>query len=95
MQSQTSAQPVPSAASEEVEELPSDIFTEPVDITKSKFSMIWTMYSIDVDFVLTCMILFNSYYIGTKITTSWGTSWEDKWIASSAQTVFSQKIATL
>lgn len=37
MQSQTSAQPVPSAASEEVEELPSDIFTEPVDITK--FSM--------------------------------------------------------
>lgn len=33
-QSQSTAQPVPSVASEEVEELPSDIFTEPVDITK-------------------------------------------------------------
>ncbi|XP_014468506.1 PREDICTED: dynactin subunit 4 [Dinoponera quadriceps] len=33
-QSQSTAQPAPSVASEEVEELPSDIFTEPVDITK-------------------------------------------------------------
>lgn len=36
MHSQSTAQPTPSVASEEVEELPSDIFTEPVDITKSK-----------------------------------------------------------
>ncbi|XP_018393235.1 PREDICTED: dynactin subunit 4 isoform X1 [Cyphomyrmex costatus] len=34
MQSQLSAQPVPSVASEEVDELPSDIFAESVDITK-------------------------------------------------------------
>ncbi|XP_018356233.1 PREDICTED: dynactin subunit 4 isoform X1 [Trachymyrmex septentrionalis] len=34
MQSQSSAQPVPSIASEEVDELSSDIFTESVDITK-------------------------------------------------------------
>ncbi|KAG5339367.1 DCTN4 protein, partial [Acromyrmex heyeri] len=34
LQSQSSAQPVPSVASEEVDELPSDIFTESVDITK-------------------------------------------------------------
>ena len=32
---QTSDQPPPSIASEEVEELPTDIFTKPVDITKS------------------------------------------------------------
>lgn len=36
IQSQSSAQPPPSVASEEVDELPSDIFTESVDITKSK-----------------------------------------------------------
>lgn len=35
-QPQSSAQPAPSVANEEVEELPSDIFTEAVDITKSK-----------------------------------------------------------
>ncbi|XP_019887859.2 dynactin subunit 4 isoform X1 [Ooceraea biroi] len=34
VQSHSAAHPVPSTASEEVEELPSDIFTEPVDITK-------------------------------------------------------------
>ncbi|XP_011695982.1 PREDICTED: dynactin subunit 4 isoform X1 [Wasmannia auropunctata] len=34
LQSQSSAQPVPSVAREEVDELPSDIFTESVDITK-------------------------------------------------------------
>lgn len=33
-QSQSTAQPAPSVASEEVEELPNDIFTESVDITK-------------------------------------------------------------
>lgn len=36
MQSQSTAQPVPSVASEKVEELPNDIFTESVDITKRK-----------------------------------------------------------
>lgn len=35
-QSHSTAQPVPSTASEQVEELPNDIFTEPVDITKRK-----------------------------------------------------------
>ncbi|KAM0731702.1 Dynactin subunit 4 [Formica fusca] len=34
MQSQSTAQPVPSVATEEIEELPGDIFTEPLDITK-------------------------------------------------------------
>lgn len=34
VQSQSAAHPVPSVASEQVEELPSDIFTESVDITK-------------------------------------------------------------
>ena len=34
MQSQSTAQPVPSVATEEIEELPDDIFTESVDITK-------------------------------------------------------------
>jgi len=34
VQSQTAAHPAPSVASEDVEELPSDIFTESVDITK-------------------------------------------------------------
>lgn len=36
IQSQSSAHPVPSVASEEVDELPNDIFIESVDITKSK-----------------------------------------------------------
>lgn len=35
-QSQSTAHPVPSVASEEVEELPNDIFSESLDITKSK-----------------------------------------------------------
>lgn len=35
-QAQTSDQPPPSVASEEVEELPADIFSKTVDITKSK-----------------------------------------------------------
>jgi dynactin-4 len=34
VQSQSAAHPTPSIASEDVEELPSDIFTESVDITK-------------------------------------------------------------
>lgn len=34
--SQSTAQPVPSVASEEVEELPQELFTETIDITKSK-----------------------------------------------------------
>lgn len=34
MQSQSTAQPAPSVATEEIEELPGDIFTESVDITK-------------------------------------------------------------
>lgn len=33
---QSSDNPPPSIASEEVEELPAEIFTDPVDITKSK-----------------------------------------------------------
>lgn len=36
MQSQSTAQPVPSVATEEIEELSDDIFTEPVDITKGR-----------------------------------------------------------
>lgn len=36
MQSQSTAQPVSSIATEEIEELSEDIFTEPIDITKSK-----------------------------------------------------------
>lgn len=36
MQSQSTAQPVPSIATEEIEELSEDIFTESIDITKSK-----------------------------------------------------------
>lgn len=36
MQSQSTAQPVPSVATEEIEELPGDIFTEALDITKGK-----------------------------------------------------------
>ena len=52
MQSQLSAQPVPSVASEEVDELPSDIFTESVDITKSKKIFNNMNGSIDINFVL-------------------------------------------
>jgi len=52
MQSQLSAQPVPSVASEEVDELPSDIFTESVDITKSKKIFNNMSGNIDINFVL-------------------------------------------
>jgi len=52
MQSQSSAQPVPSVANEEVDELPSDIFTESVDITKSKKAFNDMSGKIDVDLVL-------------------------------------------
>jgi len=52
MQSQSSAQPVPSIASEEVDELSSDIFTESVDITKSKKIFNDMSGNIDINFVL-------------------------------------------
>jgi len=73
IQSQSSAHPAPSVASAEVDELPNDIFTESVDITKSKKTFnnvsgnMCKFYSKNV-------YLCNSYHVGTKITTSGGTS---------------------
>jgi len=51
MQSQSSAQPVPSVANEEVDELPSDIFTESVDITRSRKAFNDMNKSVDVNLV--------------------------------------------
>lgn len=48
VQSQSAAHPVPSVASEQVEELPSDIFTESVDITKGKISVTCSLENVCV-----------------------------------------------
>lgn len=58
IQSQSSAQPAPSIASDEVDELPSDIFTKSVDITKSKKIFNSVSHSIDIFNLVLTMYIF-------------------------------------
>lgn len=91
-QSYSTAQPPPSIASEEVEELPSDIFTELVDVTKREelFSFWYMIRDRHENIALNNNnILWGSYHIGTEVATSGYAGREDKRITPSAQAVFS------